>query len=561
MRPIRSVPVSLRTLEPLDRGIFERWVRRAILVTTVAYVVALGADLSILSAGTAPFAASAELVVVVAGVVALVLVRGGRVQGGVLVLLSAVWFELHAWLVQFGLPSTALVAFPVMVAATGMVLGGRVAFVLCGVSTLTISGAGLVSLVMRGEAGTLAPQALYWVVITSASMFATAALLQVGLDSLGRALMAARTNEQRLADLLEHSPDGIIATDADGGILTVNPAAEEILGQPRERLKGRRLADVLGEAWVGARDDWNPATLLAGGHGEATALRFRDDSEYPRWVDVSLGRVPWADGTVGFQIVVRDVTEKREAEETRQLLRSRMEQAQRLEAVGRLAGGVAHEFNNILTSVGVSAELLMEDGRGEILELARQIKSAQVRGARLTRQLLAFARRELAQPRRMSVPRAIRETEPLLRKALGDRVKLTLDLPADAEVVADRTQLEQILVNLVLNAEDAIAGEGEVTVGMAPPGAERSWRDGTSWTVEPGTVEIRVEDDGCGMGPEAMARAFEPFFSTKPPAVAAGLGLATVHGIVIQNGGRIRLMSEPDVGTAVLITWPLAPEA
>jgi len=223
-----------------------------------------------------------------------------------------------------------------------------------------------------------------------------------------------------------------------------------------------------------------------------------------------------------------------------------------------LAGGVAHEFNNILTSVGVSAELLMEQEQGETLELAHQIKSAQERGASLVQQLLAFARRDLAQPARISVTRTIREIEVLLQKLLTDRVTLTLDLPVDTDVVADRTQLEQILVNLVLNAVDAIDDEGEVSVGVAMPGAARSWRDGTTWTVEPGVVEIRVEDNGRGMDEEGKTRAFEPFFTTKPPAAGAGLGLATVHGIVVQNGGRIRLKSEPGVGTVVLISWAVA---
>ncbi len=563
MRRESSEPVSLRTLEALDRGVLEHWVRRAILVATVAYMVALVADLTVLSAAAAPYAAASELVVVLAGLVSLVFVRVGRTQSGVLILLCAVWLELHSWLVGFGLPATALVVFPVVVAAMGMALGGRAAFLLSAVSTLTICGAGALSDVLQGGDWVLSPLQLYWVVITSAAMFATAALLQVGLDSLGRALMAARANEQRLTDLLDHSPDGVIATDAGGAIVTANPAAERILGESEARLEGRRAEEVLSEAWVGDEDDWNPAELLARGQGETTALRLSDNAEGLRWVDVSVGRIPWADGTRGFQITVRDVTERREAEETRQLLHAQLEQAQRLEALGRLAGGVAHEFNNILTSVGVSAELLMEDADEETLELARQIKSAQERGASLVQRLLAFARRDLAQPTRISVTRTILEMEPLLQKLLFDHVTLTLDLPVDAvdaEVLADRAQLEQILVNLVLNAVDAIGDQGDVTVAVAMPDTPRSWRDGTTWTVEPGMLEIRVEDDGRGMDDEAKARAFEPFFSTKPPTTAAGMGLATVHGIVVQNGGRIRLMSERDVGTVVLISWPLAPE-
>ncbi len=389
-------------------------------------------------------------------------------------------------------------------------------------------------------------------------MFASAGLVELGLDSLGKVLVAARASEQRLQGLLWYAPDGVIATDAGERILGMNPAAEAIVGRPEGELLGRRLADVMGDACLGDEEDWRAETLVRRTpEDEVRALRLLRPEGSVRWVECTVGRVPWDDGSSGLQVVLRDVTDRRQAEEAQHLLRSQLEHAQRLEAVGRLAGGVAHEFNNILTIVGGAAELLTSEGDGEVQELAREIVAAQGRGASLTKQLLSFARKDLIQPRRMALTEAVRDMEALLRRFLTERIRFTLDLASSSPmIVADRAQVEQVIVNLVLNAKDAIQGDGSVTVGIADQGTERTWADERAWTVEPGTIELWVEDDGRGMDEDTRERVFEPFFTTKPRGHGTGLGLATVHGIVIQNGGRIRVLSEPGVGTAVVVVWP-----
>ncbi len=399
-------------------------------------------------------------------------------------------------------------------------------------------------------------------IVTSASMFAAAALVQLGLDSLGKVLVAARASEQRLKGLLQYAPDGVIATDEAGRILGLNPAAEAIIGEAEAALAGRDLASVMAKACLGGPDDWNAEALRASApEEEVRPLRLLSPDGSLRWVECTVGVVPWDDGSTGLQVILRDVTERRQSEEAQHLLRSQLEHAQRLEAVGRLAGGVAHEFNNILTIVGGAAELLTAEEDDEVQELAQEIVAAKSRGASLTKQLLSFARKDLIQPRRMCLAETVRDMEALLRRFLTERVRVTLDVADDPPlVVADRAQVEQVIVNLVLNAKDAIQGDGNVTVGVAAAGTRRRWRDGTEWTVEPSTVELWVDDDGRGMDAETRARIFEPFFTTKPRGSGTGLGLATVHGIVIQNGGRIRVFSRPGLGTTFIVSWPTVPE-
>jgi signal transduction histidine kinase len=316
----------------------------------------------------------------------------------------------------------------------------------------------------------------------------------------------------------------------------------------------------MGDACPGDAGDWSAETLIrTAPEDDVRALRLLSPDGNLRWAECTVGVVAWDDGSSGLQVVLRDVTERRHAEEAQQLLRSQLEHAQRLEAVGRLAGGVAHEFNNILTIVGGAAELLASEDDGEVQVLAREIVAAKGRGASLTKQLLSFARKDLIQPRRMGLCESVGDMEALLRRFLTERIHFTLALAESSpQVVADRAQVEQVIVNLVLNAKDAISGDGSVTVGVADAGTERAWADATEWTVEPGTVELWVEDDGRGMDADTRARIFEPFFTTKPRGQGTGLGLATVHGIVIQNGGRIRVLSEPGVGTSVMVVWPTA---
>jgi two-component system, cell cycle sensor histidine kinase and response regulator CckA len=248
----------------------------------------------------------------------------------------------------------------------------------------------------------------------------------------------------------------------------------------------------------------------------------------------------------------------------RRLLEEQLAHAQKMEAVGRLAGGVAHDFNNLLTVIISYAEF-MTSAVGDDSELRRdleEIRSAATRGAKLTHQLLAFSRRQVLAPTVISPNLAIRELEPMLRRLCGESVGLHSMLSARTGAIrVDPGQLDQVLMNLVANARDAMPNGGEITVRTDLVELDETYSALHS-EVKPGPyVLIAVSDNGCGMDAATLARMFEPFFTTKPAGHGTGLGLATSHGIVRQNGGHIWAYSEPGKGSTFKLYFPLVGEA
>jgi PAS domain S-box-containing protein len=251
-------------------------------------------------------------------------------------------------------------------------------------------------------------------------------------------------------------------------------------------------------------------------------------------------------------VSVLDVSEQR-------ALRQQMERASRLETVGKLAGGVAHDFNNLLTVVLGTCELLAREAAGEerIAREVERIRSAARRAADLTRQLLAFGRRQVLTPRPVDLDRALLELEALLVRVLPESIELRLDLRAEGAVVEiDPAQLEQVVINLVVNARDALPAGGEIALettrlSAPPPGVPR--RDEP---VAGAGVLLAVHDDGVGMDRATLERCFEPFFSSKEPGEGAGLGLATAYGIVQQSGGAIWAESAPGRGSTFFVFLP-----
>jgi PAS domain S-box-containing protein len=264
-----------------------------------------------------------------------------------------------------------------------------------------------------------------------------------------------------------------------------------------------------------------------------------------RWVQAASRNARQPDGSVLADGLIMDISARR-------TLEAQLRQAQKMEAVGQLAGGVAHDFNNILTAIAGFAEFLQDEfppgdphreDVGEILRGAR-------RAASLTAQLLAFSRKQVLRSEVLDLNKVVTRMTTMLRPLLGSSLHLvTLPAPRAVPVLADRTQLEQVLMNLALNARDAMQGGGTLTIeiGIAPaePGA-------------PQRATLVVSDTGVGMSPEVVARIFEPFFTTKPPGQGSGLGLATVHGIVRQSGGTVDVESRVGEGTSFTITLPLA---
>jgi two-component system cell cycle sensor histidine kinase/response regulator CckA len=268
---------------------------------------------------------------------------------------------------------------------------------------------------------------------------------------------------------------------------------------------------------------------------------------------------------IGAVSITQDITEKKAHEAAELQRQDEIQQAQKMEAIGRLAGGIAHDFNNLLTGILSYSDLILQELRPNdpIRADVEQIRDAGQRAAGLTRQLLAFSRRQLLQPRVVSLNAMVRQVEPMLQRLLGTGVALETELdPNLGNVLVDPAQIEQVMVNLVLNAREAMPSGGLVRLTTAnvqlEPGAGRP-ENGTP----PGDyVSITVSDTGVGIDPAARTRIFEPFFTTKHRASGRGLGLSTVHGIVEQSGGHITVESAPGQGASFTIYLPryLGPE-
>jgi signal transduction histidine kinase/CheY-like chemotaxis protein len=292
------------------------------------------------------------------------------------------------------------------------------------------------------------------------------------------------------------------------------------------------------------------------GIGMDLAGRRKDGSEFP--VEISLSAVGTGDRMEVFATVV-DITPRKAAEA--QLL-----QAQKLESIGRLAGGIAHDFNNMLFAIRGFSEMLSEDLAPErrpsfdhdlALGTVNAITSAAERAAALTLQLLAFSRRQVVSPRTVDLNSSVQSVEPMLRRLIEENIRLELSLdPAIGMIRADPGQVDQILVNLVVNARDAMPDGGTVTIATGV--AEFDERDRTEhFEVAPGRyVQLAVSDTGTGMDRETREHVFEPFFTTKEVGKGTGLGLATIYGIVHQLGGHVWLYSEPGQGSTFKLYFP-----
>jgi two-component system cell cycle sensor histidine kinase/response regulator CckA len=361
--------------------------------------------------------------------------------------------------------------------------------------------------------------------------------------------------------VLDASPNPIVAVDGSARITYVNPQAEATFGYRRDELVGQRVEMLLPER-VAERHTAHRNGFIARpvarpmGIGLDLAGRRKDGSEFP--VEISLAPVETSGGIRVFATVV-DITARKAAEN--QLL-----QAQKLESIGRLAGGIAHDFNNMLFAISGYAEMLEEDlaappdvplDRDSALRSVNAISQAADRAASLTMQLLAFSRQQVVSPKVLDLGESIRAIEPMLRPIIGETITLVLNLePAAGHIRADPGQLDQILVNLVVNARDAMPGGGTITIetGNAvfddPFAAEH-------FDVRPGQyVMLAVSDTGQGMDRGTREHIFEPFFTTKETGKGTGLGLATIYGIVRQAGGHIWLYSEPGLGTTFKLYFP-----
>ena len=386
-------------------------------------------------------------------------------------------------------------------------------------------------------------------------------LLQAVANILGQAverhriLGRLRENEERFRLLIDRSADLIGVFSQDGVIQFVGASAERVLGFRPEEMAGRSALDwVHPEDWEAASRTLAQVARSPGAVSQVT-IRYRHRDGTYRVLEssgINLTHVPAVGGIV---VNSRDVTERRSLEE-------QLNQSQRLESVGRLAGGIAHDVNNMLTAILANAELLAStQGSGSAgTEELDEIVHSSLRARDLVHQLLAFACRQVLAPQVLDLNRSVRDSERLLRRLLPEDVVLRLRLAEPLEpVMADPAQVEQVLMNLAVNARDAMPHGGGITIETADVDLDAEFALTHAGNVEPGPyVMVAVSDTGAGMAPEVLARAFEPFFTTKPQGLGTGLGLATTYGIVKQSGGYISAHSEVGVGTTFRIYFPRA---
>jgi PAS domain S-box-containing protein len=391
-------------------------------------------------------------------------------------------------------------------------------------------------------------------------------LISIG-SQLGRFLKhkqteeAVRLSEARKAAILESALDAIITVDPDGRILEFNPAAEKLFDYPRATVIGERMAELIVPD-VSRAAYGEGMSACGAGEGSSVgkrielSLRRADGSLVPVELVVSRIRV---EGPPLFTCYIRDLTERLQAEEALRRTEEQFQQAQKMEAIGRLAGGVAHDFNNLLTVINGYAQSLLgklppDSPHRPGVEL---INKAGNRAAGLTRQLLAFSRRQVLEPKVFCLNSVVAETSKMLQRMIGEDIALEV-LPAANlnRIKADQSRIEQVLMNLAVNARDAMPTGGKLileTRNIVLDEADTRSRP----EVVPGSyVLLAVTDNGVGMDEATQARIFEPFFTTKEVGKGTGLGLATVYGIIRQSGGHIAVYSEPNRGTTFKIYLP-----
>jgi two-component system cell cycle sensor histidine kinase/response regulator CckA len=358
-------------------------------------------------------------------------------------------------------------------------------------------------------------------------------------------------SEERYRDLVENAHDIIYSHDLEGNYTSVNKAAERITGYTREEVLKMNFAETVAPEYLD-KSRQMLAKKLAGAEETVDDLEIIAKDRRRIAVEVN-SRLIYRDGVaVGVQGIARDVTERKQLEE-------QLRQSQKMEAVGQLAGGVAHDFNNLLTAITGYSDLSLRkmDPRDPLFGNLQEVKMASERAASLTRQLLAFSRKQVMQPKVLDLNSVVADLDKMLRRMIGENIDLRSKLSSQlGRVKADRGQIEQVLMNLVVNARDAIPELGVITIETENIYLEEEYA-GQHIAVQPGPhVKLAVTDNGCGMDEAVRARIFEPFYTTKEQGKGTGLGLSTVYGIVKQSKGSIWVYSEVGQGTTFKIYLP-----
>ncbi len=374
-----------------------------------------------------------------------------------------------------------------------------------------------------------------------------------------------KESESRFRLIHNTAFDAIVIADSNGRVTECDPAAEESFGYPHGELNGVSLIELMPEKYRKAHEEGFKRFLDTGVsriHGKVLELegRRKNGDVFPVEFTVnsfSLGE------RVFFSSTIRDITERKKAEEEKEIIRLQLHQAQKMDAIGRLAGGIAHDFNNILTTIRGNAELTMElVGKYEEAESnLREIILSVAHAAKLTRQLLIFSRGHPFELLPIDLNVTVESLLMMMKRLLGEDIEITTSLSEGLWTVrADESSVEQVLLNLSVNARDAMPGGGRLTISTENVPAGSAAHPGAGKDGSPGSVCLTVRDTGTGIKRDILQRIFEPFFSTKETAKGTGLGLAVVYGVVKQHGGWIDVTSTEGEGSVFRVFLPAVTE-
>jgi PAS domain S-box-containing protein len=381
---------------------------------------------------------------------------------------------------------------------------------------------------------------------------------------VSEALESGRGSVSFLASLVDSSVDAIISKTLDGTITSWNLGAERMYGYAASEVIDKHISLLFPPDHLDELEEALTRITNGGLVEQHDTQRICKDGSV---LDVSVTIAPIHDRAgriIGASAIGRNITTRLTLERERRVLEARLNQSERLESMGRLAGGIAHDFNNLLAVILNYATFVREELNDEVAAAAdlNQITAAAERASALTRQLLAFARREVMQPKILNLNDVVTDLEQILRRTISEQVDLGIELSKEPwSVEADPGQLEQVLVNLVVNARDAMPGGGAIHIDTENVTIDLAFADVNPSMLPGHYVRLRISDTGSGMEKSVLEHVFEPFFTTKPQGEGTGLGLPMVFGIVRQAGGDIQIYSEVGIGTTVSVFLPATDRA
>ncbi|OWV96613.1 hybrid sensor histidine kinase/response regulator [Rhizobium sp. R72] len=381
------------------------------------------------------------------------------------------------------------------------------------------------------------------------------AVIQTNSDvsALRRAQDAVNAREAHLSSILDTVPDAMVVIDHRGNVLSFSKAAETLFGMSAEEICGRNVSNLMPNPYRDAHDGYIDHYLTTGekriiGYGRVVTGQRADGSQFP--MELHVGETT-ANGERIFTGFLRDLTSRFKIEED-------LRQSQKMEAVGQLTGGIAHDFNNLLTVISGNLEMIEDKlPPGQLRDILREAQDAAADGAKLTGQLLAFGRRQPLNPKPADLGQLLTGFSDLLRRTLGENIKLSTVISGSGlNVLVDSSQLQNAILNIALNARDAMPKGGSLTTEISRVHLDADYAKMYPEVRSGNFVLVSMTDTGTGMSEEVKKRAIEPFFTTKGVGAGTGLGLSMVYGFVKQSGGHLQLYSESGRGTTIRIYLP-----